>query len=129
MITGMHHAAMRTNEFDKAVKFYEEGLGLKACFKSGEGDKRMILFPVGESFIEIFADGEEKTHGAVEHFALSSTDVDNDFKRAINAGATEKRAPVDIIISGSGSLTNELNLRIAFIISPTGEMIELFMTR
>lgn len=129
MITGMHHAAMRTSEFDKAVKFYEEGLGLDSCFKSGEGSERMILFPVGDSFIEIFADGEEKPHGAVEHFALSSTDIDSDFKRAIEAGATEKLAPVDIKIPGSGSLTNELDLRIAFVISPTGEMIELFMTR
>ena len=127
MITGMHHAAMRTYDFDKAVRFYEEGLGLKPCFKSGEGDKRMILFPVGTSYIEIFADGTEKPHGAIEHFALSSDDVDSDFAKAIAAGAKEERSPVDIKVPGT--FGGELDLRVAFVISPTGEMIEFFMQR
>ncbi len=129
MITGIHHAAMRTADFDTAVKFYGEGLGLKQYFAAGEGKQRMALFAAGESFIEIFADGEEKSHGAVEHFALASNDVDADFKLALAAGASERVAPKDIKIAGEEGLTPELDLRIAFVTAPTGEMIEFFMCR
>ncbi len=129
MITGIHHAAMRTADFDKAVKFYGEGLGLKQCFAAGEGKERMALFAAGDSFIEIFADGEDKTHGAVEHFALASNNVDADFQLALAAGATERVAPKDVKIPGEGSLTSELDLRIAFVTAPTGEMIEFFLCR
>ncbi len=127
MITGMHHAAIRTGEFDKAVKFYTEGLGLKPCFEAGADNGRMVLFPVGDSFIEIFADGKAKPHGAIEHIALTSTDVDLDFQRAIAAGATETIAPKDVLISNAND--QKLDLRIAFVTSPTGEMIEFFKHR
>ena len=103
MITGVHHVCVkcRPEELEKVQKFYGELLGLPLVRSWGEPNVEGLMYGAGTSLIEIFPNAEEDLpQGAIRHFAL----------------------PGDIEIMSKPSLP----ARIAFIIGPVGEEIELF---
>ena len=104
MITGVHHVCVkcRPEELEKVQKFYGELLGLPLVRSWGEPKVEGLMYGAGTSLIEIFPNAEEDLpQGAIRHFAME---------------------PVDIEIMSKPSLP----ARIAFIIGPVGEEIELF---
>ena len=81
------------------------------------------MYGAGTSLIEIFPNAEEDLpQGAIRHFALATDDVDSIVEAARKSGYAVTMEPVDIEIMSKPSLP----ARIAFIIGPVGEEIELF---
>ena len=113
MITGVHHVCMkcRPEELEKVQKFYGELLGLP------------LVRSWGEPKVEGLPNAEEDLpQGAIRHFALATDDVDSIVETVRKAGYAVTMEPVDIEIMSKPSLP----ARIAFIIGPVGEEIELF---
>lgn len=125
MITGVHHVCMkcRSEELEKVQKFYGELLGLPLVRSWGEPKVEGLMYGAGTSLIEIFPNVEEDLpQGAIRHFALAADDVDSIVETVRKAGYAVTMEPVDIEIMSKPSLP----ARIAFIIGPVGEEIELF---
>ncbi|HOF17841.1 MAG TPA: VOC family protein [Phycisphaerae bacterium] len=125
---GFHHVAVRVKDFDAAVRFYTEVLGLRATLSWGEGDSRAVLMDTGNgSFLEVFA-GAKSTDGSeapLMHVALNCKDVDGVTESARRVGAQVTIEPKDLEIPSNPPLP----VRIAFFRGPGGELIELFCQR
>ena len=125
MITGVHHVCVkcRPEELEKVQKFYGELLGLPLVRSWGEPKVEGLMYGAGTSLIEIFPNAEaDLPQGAIRHFALATDDVDSIVEAARKAGYAVTMEPGDIEIMSKPSLP----ARIAFIIGPVGEEIELF---
>ena len=125
MITGVHHVCMkcRSEELEKVQKFYGELLGLPLVRSWGEPKVEGLMYGAGTSLIEIFPNVEEDLpQGAIRHFALAPDDVDSIVETVRKAGYAVTMEPGDIEIMSKPSLP----ARIAVIIGPVGEEIELF---
>src|ERR1044071_6054862 len=62
---GVHHLALRANDFDATLKFYCEGVGFRRAYgwgedgrAKGERDSRIVLLDTGDgNYLEVFAGG------------------------------------------------------------------------
>ena len=127
-IGGFHHVAIKVADFDAAVRFYTEALGLTEALRWGEGDKRAVMLDAGDgACVEIFAGGSADAQGGgpILHFALRTDDVDAAVERARAAGAEITLEPKDVDIPSDPVLP----VRIAFFRAPGGEVVELFQER
>jgi glyoxylase I family protein len=126
-MTGFHHIALKTADFDQTAAFYTEGLGFKKSLFWGEGDNRVLLVDVGGgNFIEIFAGGiPSDPSGALLHFAFRSENCEADLARALAAGAEQMVAPCDVDIPSDPVKP----VRIAFCKGLNGELIEFYQER
>jgi len=126
---GFHHVAFRAPDFDKAVRFYTEGLGFTEKIRWGEGSRRAILLDTGDgNYVEIFAmeeDGEAPGEGAILHYALRTRDVEAAVEKAARAGAVVTMDPESVKIPAA---QGETPVRIAFVKGPCGEVIEFFQS-
>lgn len=124
MLKSIHHAALKVNDFAKALEFYNT-LGLKTIRMWGEGDGRAAMLDTGNGILELFAGGKTAAEDGYFHLAFQSNDVDADYQKALAAGATCKMAPqtLDLPIKTGAPL----KLHVAFVFAPTGEIVE-FLT-
>lgn len=125
---GFHHVALRVVDFDLSVRFYRD-LGFVPVRDWGESPKRAAMLDSGDgTVIEIFEGGSPDTpsEGRIIHFALRTSDCDAAQALAISAGAVETMAPKDVTIP---SRPAPLDVRISFVKSPSGELIEFFQER
>jgi len=127
-LEGLHHIAMRANDYDASFKFYTEGLGMKRAYGWGEGDNRACMLDLGDgNYLELFSGGkgvpgEDVPDGSFLHLALRTHDVDGMFARALAAGAVPTTEPKDVPIEGDKPLV----FRIAFCKGLNGEILEFF---
>ncbi len=124
--TGFHHLAVRVADFEAACAFYIDGLGFELKAEWGEGDKRVALADSGNgNYVEIFAGGKpgERPQGVCEHLAFRTGDCDQAVARAAAAGAVVTMAPKSLTIEAR---PRPLPVRIAFVRTPTGEVVEFF---
>jgi len=137
---GFHHVAIRAVDFDESVKFYTEGLGFRVHFPfsvPGRIDRAVFLDAGDGRFIELFGQGstvqaegrrrlpnEERTEGAMLHFCLKVTDTDASYARAMAAGADTRVEPRSVRL-GEDPL---VEVRIAFVTGPNGEVIEFMQS-
>lgn len=135
-----HHVALRATDFDRTVKFYTEGLGFTVHFEfavPGRIDRAAFLDAGDGRYVEIFGPdstvqsegrrrepGEDRTEGALLHFCLRVADTDAAYARALAAGAQSRVAP------RVGQLRSDppVEVRIAFVTGPEGEVIEFFQS-
>lgn len=126
LIKGLHHAALKCScqaEFQEAIHFYRDVLGLPVKRSWGEGDEAGIMFDTGAGLIEIFAQGgENHVEGSVRHFALATDDPDACVKAVREAGYKITVEPNDLPIPAE----TPFPVRIAFAVGPCGETIEFF---
>ena len=121
-----HHVALKVTDFERSIKFYSEGLGMK-LLKVWDGGSAM--FDIGDgTHLEMFSGGEvgelcENRAGSFVHFAFAVENPDEWYERAIAAGAKPKSAPTDFYGETSA---DPLDLRIAFVYGPDGEVLEFF---
>ena len=131
-ITGLHHISMKCREpalFEKAVAFYKEVLGFEeerrwaegVMLRSGGGtDGETAASPAR---LEIFCNGDGiRELGAVRHFALQTTKVDELAAKVEEAGYEVFIKPKDIVIPSNP----EFHARMSFFYGPLGEQVELF---
>lgn len=126
-IEGVHHIALKTlpEKFDETVTFYTELLGMEVARGWGEGDKRGIMIDTGDGTVmEITSngDGAASPDGAIKHFALATSHVDELVERLRIAGYKITVEPMD----GCLPCETPYPIRIAFCIGPVGEEIEFF---
>ena len=135
-----HHVAIRAIDFDATVKFYVEGLGFRLHFPfsiPGRINRAAFLDAGDGRFVEIFdaestvqSEGrrrradEEPTEGAVLHFCLRAENTDASYARAIAAGAKSRIEPVTRRTSNNPVV----DVRIAFVTGPNGEVIEFLQS-
>ncbi|MBQ9046854.1 MAG: VOC family protein [Solobacterium sp.] len=120
-ITGIHHVSLkcRQDQYEEVFRFYHEVLGMPVKRTMGNG----AMLDTGAGLIEIFNNGEDGPEaGMIRHFALATSHVDEVVASAAEAGYKVKTEPKDIVIRSEP----DLPARIAFIIGPLGEEIELF---
>ena len=129
LVSGIHHIALKCRgaaEFEKAVAFYRDVLGMPVVRSWGEGDGAGVMLSAGGGLMEIFANAADAPgQGAIRHFALAVRDVDACAKAAAQAGCDVFIQPNDIVISSEPPLP----ARIAFCHGPVGEEIEFFQER
>jgi catechol 2,3-dioxygenase-like lactoylglutathione lyase family enzyme len=137
---GFHHVAIRAADFDASVRFYTEGLGFSPHFPfsvPGRIDRALFLDTGDGRFIELFgtastvqAEGrrrephEDRTEGALLHFCLRVADTDTAYANAIAAGAGSRVEPVTRRLSEDPLV----EVRIAFVTGPNGEVIEFMQS-
>jgi glyoxylase I family protein len=130
---GFHHVAVRVHDFDASTKFYK-ALGMTETLAWGKDDHRAALFDTGDgNYMEIFAGGAPGAKpawgegAALIHVALRAADVDAATQAAQAAGAVVTHPPEDVAINGVEG--RQVNVRIAFVHAPGGEVIEFFHSR
>lgn len=126
LITGTHHINLRpcgSEAYDKTVAFYTQVLGMDMARQWGEGDSRACMIDTGDSVMELNCVTEAAPGGgAVNHFALTTDDVDEAVRRVREAGYEITVEPRDASIPTAPPY----NIRIAFCVGPVGESIEFF---
>ncbi len=137
---GFHHVAIRAVDFDETIRFYTEGLGFRVHLPfsiPGRIDRAAFLDAGDGRFVEVFGQGstvqaegrrrqpnEERTEGALLHFCLKVTDTDASYARALAAGASSRVEPVTRRLSENPPV----EVRIAFVTGPNGEVIEFMQS-
>ncbi len=127
LVEGVHHIALKAlpEKFDEVVAFYTELLEMEVARSWGEGDKRGIMIDTGDGTVmEITSngDGAASPDGAIKHFALRTSQVDELVGRVREAGYQIIVEPMD----GALPCEEPYPIRIAFCIGPVGEEIEFF---
>lgn len=137
---GFHHVAIRAIDFDATVEFYTEGLGFRVHFPfsiPGRIDRAAFLDAGDERYVEVFGQAstvqsegrrrradEDRTEGALLHFCLRVADTDAAYARAIARGAQPRVEPVSRQLSADPLV----EVRIAFVTGPNGEVIEFMQS-
>ena len=127
LVEGVHHIALKAlpEKFDEVVAFYTKLLEMEVARSWGEGDKRGIMIDTGDGTVmEITSngDGTASPEGAIKHFALRTSQVDELVRRVREAGYPITVEPMD----GALPCEEPYPIRIAFCIGPGGEEIEFF---
>ena len=124
---GFHHVAIRSANWEAAVKFYTEVLGCVEKVRWGEGDGRAIMLDTGDgNYIEIFAGGtkDPKPEGSIIHYALRTDNVDAAIGRARAAGCPITIEPKTV--NPPHMKPSSIQFRVGFCKGPDGEVIEFF---
>jgi len=124
-ITGFHHTAITSRDFDASVRFYVETLGMTEKISWGAKPARAIMIDAGDgNYVEIFerADAEPKD-GTILHFALRTDDCAALTERVRAAGMEVTVETKDVTIDAN---IGPVPVRIAFFKGPSGEVVELF---
>ena len=120
--------ALTVEDYDKAIRFYKDGLGLDPGDKWVEGGHRGEMFQAGRATLEIFEPGYadhvdkmevgERVSGQIR-FAFEVPDLDLALKKALSSGAKLVAEP---------KLTpwGDLNARI---LSPEGLQITIYQVQ
>ena len=126
LITGTHHISLKahgTEEFEKALHFYHDILGMPYVRRWGEGTDAGAMLDTGNSLMEISANGDLcKESGSIRHFALATSQVDKAVELVREAGYQITTEPSDVTVPSQPPFP----LRMAFCIGPCGEEIEFF---
>ena len=90
-------------DFDEAVAFYRDALGLEQLADWTSKDGRVILLDAGRATIELFDERQAESVDCIEagqrvsgpvRLAIEVTDLDATTKRLVAAGAETMAAPV-----------------------------------
>jgi glyoxylase I family protein len=125
-ITGFHHVAIHSADFDRSMHFYQSVLGLKAKIAWGEAPDRAIMLHAGDHrHVEIFEKpgAAPADTGTLLHFALRTDDCPAMLEMVRAAGMEVTMEPKEITIPSS---IGPVPVHIAFFKGPDGEIVELF---
>lgn len=143
----LHHVSLFVSDMEASKRFYTSGLGLtlREEFQDiiGHRASGAFAFGVASIFLEAGTGRYVELHPAgqgplsapgfpLNHLALGVTDVDTAYARARAAGGApvdipvpEEKwdgAPLDVTMSGD----HPEPMRMAFLLGPSGELIELY---
>ncbi|NLT58733.1 MAG: VOC family protein [Clostridiales bacterium] len=128
LITGTHHISLKPADrasFEETLHFYRDLLELELLHRWDRPDgSGFAMLSTGNSLLEVVEGGapDKAPVGSIDHFALSTTQVDVLVERVQAAGYDITLAPRD----GALGTTPPTPIRIAFCRGPIGELIEFF---
>ena len=124
---GFHHIGLITDDAERSLKFYTEGLGGKTAHSFIMGDTGRLIYLVdlgGNAVVEIIprgnAGGEENARWA--HVAVHTDDARAAYAKALEAGAKPRTEPGEVSLGAMPAV-------IAFVTGPDGEVIEFFQVK
>jgi len=95
--------ALTVPDFDEALAFYRDALGLEQVADWSSGDGRVVLLEAGRARLELFDEAQAETVDAIEagrrvsgtvRLALRVADSDETARRLVAAGAGQVAPPV-----------------------------------
>lgn len=135
------HAAILCVDVKESLRFYRDGLGYGKTYEwtrtftaagqtiySGHGTYVELA---GDTYIELFPGataGADPGTGPVQHIALAVANVDDAYARCLANGGREfpfgewSGEPTSLTINGEPPM----DVRVAFVQGPAGELIELY---
>ncbi|WP_405474974.1 VOC family protein [Streptomyces sp. NBC_00009] len=137
------HVAINCPDVDESLRFYSEGLGFTRRYEWTKSSKaacpghavytgRGVYIELeGETYIELFPGGTrgvDSSAGPIQHIALIVPSVDEAYTKCLASGGRPYAledwdgAPETVVLNG----TPEMEVRVAFIAGPAGELIELY---
>jgi glyoxylase I family protein len=123
---GFHHVAIRSEDWDRSVRFWQESLGFQMAVQWGEAPRRACMLDTGDgNYLEIFerdpVPGGVPSEAAILHFCFRTDDCDAAVERARAAGAEVTVEPKTVVLATQPKIP----VRIAFFKGPDGEICEL----
>ena len=127
---GFHHVAIRSADWDRSVRFWQDALGFRMAVQWGEAPRRACMLDTGDgNYLEIFerdpVPGGVPSEGAILHVCFRADDCDTALERARAAGAEVTVEPKTVEIFGEPKIP----VRLAFFKGPDGEICELFQNQ
>jgi glyoxylase I family protein len=133
IVGGFHHVCVKTRDWDRTMQFYREVLGCVEKVAWRTAPNRAVMLDCGKAnYIEVFEDHSyvPAANGAVLHFALRTTQLDEVAARVRAFGAKITMEPKDVTIpntaTGPSAAVGPVPIRIFFCEGPSGEVIEFF---
>lgn len=126
--TGFHHVCIKTRDWERTMAFYKDTLGCVEKVAWRAAPVRAVMLDIGSGdYIEVFEDlaYEAAPNGAIPHFALRTTRLDEVAARVRAAGAKITMEPKDATIPNTTAV-GPVPIRIFFCEGPNGEVIEFF---
>jgi glyoxylase I family protein len=124
---GFHHVAIRTADWEKSLRFWQDAMGFTPAVEWGEAPRRACMMDTGDgNYLEIFErdplpEGVSRD-SEILHFCFRTDDCDAALERARAAGAEVTVEPKTISVFGEPRIP----VRLAFFKGPDGELCELF---
>jgi lactoylglutathione lyase len=124
---GYHHIGLVVEDVEESLKFYTEGLGGEVSFSFPMGDTGKTIYLVemgGNAVVEIIprGTGNPEANARWAHIALSTDDARKAYDLAIEAGAKTQSEPKDMALG-------TMEVCVAFVVGPAGEVIEFFQVK
>ena len=125
-MNGVHHISLKAKgaeQFQQVLDFYQQVLDCPLVRRWGEGDHQGAMLDLGNTLLEVMANGGKEEKGLFAHIAFATDDVDGMARRVQAAGQTVFLGPED------KNLGEKYPIRIAFCTGPAGEELEFFQER
>jgi glyoxylase I family protein len=125
---GFHHLCLKTRDWDRTLRFYQETLGFTLKIAWRQAPQRAVMLDTGDgNYLEVFEDltYEPSLNGVMIHFALRTTRLDEVTERVRATGAKITMEPKDVTIATTND-SGPVPIRISFCEGPGGEIIEFF---
>lgn len=120
---GVHHISLKARgaeEFRQVLDFYQQVLDCPLVRRWGEGDRQGAMLDLGNTLLEVTANGTAAENGLFAHIAFATDDVDGMVERMRAAGRPVLVQPADKNLGGNYPIRN------AFCAGPLGEELEFF---
>jgi len=128
LISGFHHVCIKTRDWDRTLAFYVNTLGFTEKITWRTAPNRAVMLDTGDgNYLEVFEDlaYEPAANGAVIHFALRTSRLDEVAALVRATGAKITMEPKDVTIATTNAHA-PVPIRIFFCEGPSGEVIEFF---
>ena len=123
---GIHHVCLRVRNLEETRLFYEQAFdAVVVCeWRQDENEDHAYIMDLGiGDFLEIFGCSTTYGLGIWQHVAIWTDDIEESFRRALNAGATVHALPaVSHIPARDGQI---VHMKYGFLNAPGGEIVEL----
>ncbi|MCI1637546.1 MAG: VOC family protein [Bifidobacterium crudilactis] len=118
-ITGIQHVGIPTTKMDETIAYYQ-ALGFEVAGSFPNGDSTCTFLRFANLTLEVWTvDSTPNTTGAINHFALNTTDIDNAFAAAQELGLNFVEGSIQHIPSFWDNGIAYFN-----VLGPNGETIE-----
>jgi catechol 2,3-dioxygenase-like lactoylglutathione lyase family enzyme len=124
---GLHHAAVKTRDWNRTMRFYQEILGFTVKIAWGAAPARAIFLDAGDgSYLEVFEDlaFAPVPNGSIVHFCLRTSRIDSVCEDVRAFGAKISMEPKDATLDSTNG-AGLIPIRLCFFEGPSGEVIEL----
>jgi glyoxylase I family protein len=128
MLAGFHHVCIKTRDWDRTLRFYRDVLGCTEKIAWRAAPERAVMLDTGGgNYVEIFEDlaYAPAADGAILHFALRTSKLDEVAARVRAFGAKITMEPKDVSIATTNG-AGQIPIRIFFCTGPNSEVIEFF---